>query len=62
LRRHTVGPLFVPIEQSIAPEPLLEALEGGAHTNIIRPFVTKATHQQERSIESVSIELAHIAA
>ena len=54
-RSHTIVALFVPIEKPIAPKPLLDAIEGGAHTSMIGPLVTEATHQQKRSVKPVSV-------
>src|SRR5215204_3722936 len=51
----------VPIEETIASEPCMDEVERPAHARIAWFFVPKASHEQQRRVDPVSIELAHVA-
>src|SRR5215203_3953310 len=53
---------LVSVEETVASEPLVNEVERPAHARIVRFLVSKASHEQQRRVDPVSIELAHVAA
>ena len=60
-RRQAVTARLVPVEETVASEPRMDEVERPAHARIVRSFVSKASHEQQRRVHPVSIELAHVA-